>query len=109
MAAGPRPSFTSFQNNTDGVFPEASLVFDKAGNLYGTASTGGDLSCAQGYGCGLVFELSKSSGTWTKTTLYSFTGSPDGHAPMAPLMFDKAGNLFGTSSNGGSDDTGALF
>src|SRR5882672_4615435 len=98
-----------FQNTTDGVFPEASLVFDKAGNLYGTASTGGDVSCAQGYGCGLVFELSKNNGSWTKTTLYSFTGSPDGHAPMAPLIFDKAGNLYGTTSNGGSNNTGALF
>jgi uncharacterized repeat protein (TIGR03803 family) len=98
-----------FQNTADGVFPEGSVIFDKAGNLYGTTLYGGDVSCAQGYGCGLVFELSPNGGSWSKTTLYDFTGAPDGHAPDASMTFDKAGNLWGTTSNGGSNNSGALF
>jgi uncharacterized repeat protein (TIGR03803 family) len=99
----------AFHTGADGVSPEAPVVFDAAGNLYGTTLYGGDVSCAQGYGCGLVFELSPSGGTWTKTTLYVFPGAPDGHAPSAGMAFDQAGNLFGTTSNGGSANTGALF
>jgi uncharacterized repeat protein (TIGR03803 family) len=98
-----------FQNTVDGVFPEGAVVLDKAGNVYGTTVYGGDVSCADGYGCGVVFELSLNGGSWTKTTLYNFTGAPDGHAPMAPMIFDKAGNLYGTTSNGGRNNTGALF
>ena len=99
----------AFQNTADGVFPEAALAWDKAGNLYGTTSYGGDVSCAEGYGCGEVFELSPSGGAWTKATLYAFPGAPDGHAPLAPMSFSSAGNLLGTTSNGGSNNTGALF
>jgi uncharacterized repeat protein (TIGR03803 family) len=97
----------AFQNTADGVAPQAPVVFDKAGNLYGTTVWGGD-ACSP-YGCGLVFELSPSGDTWTKSTLYTFTGEPNGHAPSAGLSFDKAGDIFGTTSNGGSNDSGALF
>ncbi|MGA8835740.1 MAG: choice-of-anchor tandem repeat GloVer-containing protein [Candidatus Sulfotelmatobacter sp.] len=96
-----------FQNTVDGVNPEAALVFDKAGNLYGTTVYGG--AYCNPYGCGEVFELSYSDGTWKKSTIYSFPGAPDGHAPSAPLSFDSAGNLWSTTSNGGSNDSGALF
>jgi uncharacterized repeat protein (TIGR03803 family) len=100
----------TFQSTADGVAPQCALVFDAAGNLYGTTAYGGDTSCAQGYGCGEVFELSPvGDGVWTKTTLYAFTGSPDGHAPSAGLTIDKASDLFGTTSNGGRKNTGALF
>jgi uncharacterized repeat protein (TIGR03803 family) len=99
-----------FQDTADGVNPEAPVIFDSSGNLYGTTVYGGDTSCAGGYGCGEVFELSPSgNGAWTKTTIHAFTDTPDGHAPMAGLTFDSAGNLFGTTSNGGSSGTGALF
>jgi uncharacterized repeat protein (TIGR03803 family) len=99
----------AFKDTADGIMPEAALVFDKAGNLYGTASTGGDMACAEGYGCGSVFKLTHAGSVWTKSTLHTFTGDPDGHAPMAAMVFDKAGNLFGTTLNGGDNDSGALF
>lgn len=99
-----------FTDTADGVNPEAPVVKDSAGNLFGTTVFGGDTSCAGGFGCGEVFELSPSgAGTWTKTLVHAFTDTPDGHAPMAGLTFNKAGHLFGTTSNGGSSGTGCLF
>jgi uncharacterized repeat protein (TIGR03803 family) len=97
----------AFANPVDGVAPQAPVVFDSAGNLYGTTVWGGD-ACSP-YGCGLVFELSPSGSEWTETTLYTFAGEPNGHAPSAGLSFDKAGDIFGTTLNGGSNDSGALF
>lgn len=99
-----------FQDTVDGVNPEAPVVMDAAGNLYGTTISGGDTSCGEGYGCGTVFELSPASGgTWTKTLLHAFTDNPDGHAPSAGLTFDKAGDLFGTTMNGGNVGAGVVF
>jgi uncharacterized repeat protein (TIGR03803 family) len=85
-------------DGADGDYPESSLIFDSAGNLYGTAAVGG------AYGDGTVFELSPNAdGSWKLTTLYSFGGkSDDGGAPMASLIFDVAGNLYGTTSGGGA-------
>lgn len=88
----------------DGATPLAGLVFDAAGNLYGTTTYGGDLSCSGygGTGCGTVFKLSPSSdGTWTESVLHSFTGQ-DGEMPEAGLIFDAAGNLYGTTTYGGA-------
>jgi uncharacterized repeat protein (TIGR03803 family) len=99
----------TFQNTADGVNPEGGVVFDSAGNLFGTTAYGGDTSCADGFGCGEVYELSPSGGVWTKTTLHAFTDTPDGHAPNAGLAIDQSGNLFGTTNNGGAAGTGSLF
>src|SRR5579863_1467346 len=79
----------------DGASPEASLLMDSAGNLYGTTYAGG----AQGYGT--VFKLSQSNGVWTETLLYSFTGGTDGANPRASLIMDGEGNLYGTTCAGG--------
>jgi uncharacterized repeat protein (TIGR03803 family) len=89
----------------EGFNPRASLIFDDAGNLYGTATAGGDLECGDGEsGCGTVFELSPPSipgGAWTETTIYVFTGL-DGNYPWGRLVFDKQGNLYGTTAAGGN-------
>jgi len=93
--------------STDGAYPAAGLAFDGKGNLYGTASTGGNgVNCLHGKkpeGCGTVFELSPASGSsWNETLLYSFTNANgDGAFPYATLIFDGAGNLYGTTSQGG--------
>jgi uncharacterized repeat protein (TIGR03803 family) len=92
----------SFTNRSDGGSPRASLVFDTAGNLYGTAEYGGSS------GNGLVFELtSNSPGVWAETVLYNFAGGTDGATPSAPLIFDTAGNLYSTTSRGGGFYGGA--
>ena len=82
---------------------------DSSGNLFGTTVYGGDTSCGGGFGCGEVFELTNSGGVWTKTTVHAFTDTPDGHAPMAGVTFDAAGNMFGTTSNGGNSGSGVLY
>jgi uncharacterized repeat protein (TIGR03803 family) len=94
-------SFCSVTGCTDGITPESELISDAAGNLYGTTSEGGVYSGC-GHGCGTVFELTPlANGFWTETVLYSFTGGADGGTPLAGLIFDATGNLYGTTSVGG--------
>lgn len=89
----------SFDGN-DGAYGIGNVVFDKAGNLYGTTFGGGGTACE--FGCGVVFELSPNSiGSWTYTVLYRFTGGSDGADPYAGLAIDAAGNLYGTATFGG--------
>src|SRR5579862_1288789 len=84
-----------FKGNTDGNQPLSKLTLDAAGNLYGTTQIG-DIS-------GSVFELSPTtSGEWTETVLYNFTGGSDGANPAAGVIFDAAGNLYGTTQSGGN-------
>ena len=87
-------------NETDGAGPEAGLILDGSGNLYGTASAGGD------YNAGTVFELAQGSGTLT--TLASFNNS-DGANPQAGLILDGSGNLYGTTERGGAFGYGTVF
>jgi uncharacterized repeat protein (TIGR03803 family) len=94
-----------FSGTTDGDEPEAPLVFDMGGNLYGTTGAGGNPACPGG--CGLVFELSPSGGTWTESVLHSFTGT-DGEYPASGL-FDQQGNLYGTTPAGGAYGGGTVF
>jgi uncharacterized repeat protein (TIGR03803 family) len=85
----------------DGRRPSGGLVFDKKGNLYGTASLGGNPATGC---CGVVFELTPSHNTkkaWTETVLYIFNGGSDGSAPNTGVVFDASGNLYGTTQNGG--------
>ncbi|MHB8654648.1 MAG: choice-of-anchor tandem repeat GloVer-containing protein [Terriglobia bacterium] len=94
----------NFRGGTDdGADPMGSLVLDSAGNLYGTTETGGASSIpGTGSGAGTVFELVNSSGTYTEQILHKFTGSPDGVFPLAGLVMDSSGNLYGTTQVGGS-------
>jgi uncharacterized repeat protein (TIGR03803 family) len=87
----------------DGESPNAGLVLDAQGNLYGTTEYGGDGACGYGSGCGTVFELSPNgSGGWNETVLYSFTGAGgDGAFPNTGLVLDAQGNLYGTTEAGG--------
>jgi len=102
----------SNSNSAKGAFPYAGLILDKAGNLYGTTYSGGNnngTSCFYG-SCGTVFELSPSAGSWTETVLYAFP--PDGAGgfnPSAGLIFDAAGNLYGTADGGGAGGGGTVF
>jgi uncharacterized repeat protein (TIGR03803 family) len=90
-------SFCSASNCSDGAQPLAGVVFDAAGNLYGTTSVGGDTRFCSGEGCGTVFQLTPgSNGKWTETVLHSFNLA-DGSDPRASLILDKSGNLYGTT------------
>jgi uncharacterized repeat protein (TIGR03803 family) len=98
-------------DGSDGDSPEAGLIVDAAGNLYGTTNLGGDVSCLGGAGCGTVFELMPASnGRWTERLLHSFRGMP-AWTPEAGLALDKVGNLYGTTPSCGSDEVcaGAAF
>lgn len=94
----------SFLGTSDGSGPEG-IVVDASGNVYGVTGIGGG-----GCNCGLIFELSPSSnGQWTEETLYRFTGGDDGSYPLAAMVLDSAGNLYGTASAGGSASAGTVF
>ena len=88
----------------DGAGPEAGLVFDAAGNLYGTTGTGGPSFTANG-GYGTVFKLTRgSNGTWSETVLHSFDTKQfpnDGLLPRGHLILDAAGNVYGVTQTGG--------
>ena len=93
----------SFGSGTDGTYPWAGLIFDAAGNLYGTTSGGGTAG-------GTLFELTPAGGgTWTEQVLHNFGNGTDGVTPQASLIFDGAGNLYGTTNGGGSYGGGTVF
>jgi len=85
----------------DGEYPSGELFFDQAGNLYGTTLLGGSFS-------GIVYELSRSGNSWTESIVHSFV-SGGGYAPYGGLIADNAGNLYGTTQNGGVDFAGTVF
>ncbi len=101
----------TFIGGTDGRFPEAGLILDKKGNLYGTAYQGGTGGTCGGLGCGVVFELSpKSGGSWSEKILHTFKGgTSDGANPLASLLMDSAGNLYGTAATAGAHSGGIAF
>jgi uncharacterized repeat protein (TIGR03803 family) len=148
----------NFQMQSDGGIPYAGLTFDRAGNLYGAATEGGNGSDAGGtifelapsnggwtftvlyslpgwgisgtfrdlyldasgniyatthcdgtYESGTVYELTLSNGTWTYNSLYVFTGGSDGQYSFSNLVFDKQGNLFGTTNVAGANGFGVIF
>jgi uncharacterized repeat protein (TIGR03803 family) len=88
----------------DGAYPYGALVTDKNGNLYGTTYQGGTINV------GTVFQLTRSGNKWTEKILHSFAGYPkDGSYPVAGLSIDSAGNLYGTTYQGGKSNVGTVF
>jgi uncharacterized repeat protein (TIGR03803 family) len=93
----------------DGGNPWSSLVADKTGNLYGTTFLGGSTDACRGnaaIGCGTVFKVTPDG---SETVLHAFTGQPDGALPLAGLVADRNGNLYGTTMRGGAFNKGAVF
>jgi len=95
----------SFLGGSDGSQPSSGdLVFDHAGNIYGTTSYGGSASN------GTVFELVRhKKGKWSEKLLYSFGQGTDGAVPVGGVLFDKAGSLYGTTSMGGAYGYGTVY
>ena len=99
----------SFGSLGDGAVPSASLIADRSGNLFGTTSEGGE--CIAQAGCGTVFELSPPAAgqtQWSESVLWSFSLA-DGSDPLASLIMDKRGNLYGTTAGGGTIGFGTVF
>lgn len=93
----------AFNGAPDGAAPFAGVILDTASNLYGTTTAGGSS------GHGAVFELSPSGSGWTEQVLYSFQGGSDGGYPAGGLIFDQAGNLYGSTNKGGTGGGGTVF
>jgi uncharacterized repeat protein (TIGR03803 family) len=94
----------SFKGGTDGANPGyGDLVFDQAGNIFGTTMSGGSTNplgpCGRA-GCGTVFELSPSNGSWNEAVIYAFQGNT-GASPFSGVILDQTGNLYGTTYGGG--------
>lgn len=93
-----------FTGGTDGGSPHGTLVFGPDGDLYGTAGFGGTS------GAGIVFKLHPDgSGRWKETILFNFANDADGGYPYSTPIFDAAGNLYGTTLNGGNTGNGVVF
>jgi len=104
------PCCHNFTGGVDGALPSGGVVFDAAGNLYGTTAEGGYTggACAD-YGCGAVFKLKAGADGWTLNPLYNFHFN-DGNLPIARVVFGPDGTLYGTTFNGGtSGEYGTVF
>ena len=96
----------AFTGGSDGGYPQAGVIFDGAGNLYGATTSGGS------GGGGTVFELSPSNGGWNYQVLYSFAGPNNGLlvvGPVGNLIMDSSGSLYGTTIADGANGFGAVF
>jgi len=91
--------------NNDGAYPCGAVIFDKKGNMYGTAESGGPNQA------GAVFELqySRKAKTWTEQILHFFNGNTDGSNINAGVLFDSAGNLYGITTSGGTYMAGTVY
>lgn len=97
----------AFKGGGDGAYPDAALIADGAGNLYGTTNAGGSgNACGVNVGCGTAFMLAPNG---TETVLHTFTGGSDGAYPQESMIRDEAGNLYGATEEGGIYGHGTVF
>ena len=95
-------------SSDDGYEPFGGVVFDRAGNLYGTTAFGPGNACS-GEGCGTVFQLVPSQSGWIENILYDFQNGSDGENPVGGLIIDSSGSLYGTTPFGqGRDGTNPI-
>lgn len=90
-------------SGSNGSYPQGDLTFDSAGNIYGTTINGGTP------GWGVIYKLTNNGGRWIQSVLYQALGDGDGEYPWGGVVFDHAGNLYGTFSQNGPNDYGSIF
>ncbi len=90
-----------FSSSAEGGYPEAGVLLTSDGNIFSTNTQFG-MGNNGGYGFGTIFEIATSSGTWTETTPWAFSGGADGAWPHSTLIADRAGNFYGTAPYGGN-------
>ena len=95
----------NFKGAPDGFLPVGALALDKAGNVYGATSEGGNANVCPTFGCGVIFKISNKG---KETILHTFLG-PDGAAPSGGVLLGAAGDLYGTTWAGGASDSGSIF
>jgi uncharacterized repeat protein (TIGR03803 family) len=106
-----------FKGGSDGAWPSSPLYLDSRGDIYGTALFGGSTSCpssnarrdVNSRGCGTVYKLTRRGSAYSESTLHVFAGGGDGSEPVAGLMGDSTGVLYGATSIGGTADAGTIF
>jgi hypothetical protein len=109
LGESPRHSLALTLGGTYGSQPYGSLALDSKGNLYGTTYSGGNLNdCDSSFGCRIVFEVRPNG---REPILSVFTGRANGSWPLAGVVRDKKGNLYGTAAGGGAgeDCCGVVF
>ena len=97
------------RDGVNGFRTYAGVVLDKSGNLYGTNYWGPTTGCTSDVGCGTVYELTPSGSGWTQKTLYPLQGPSDGGHPIAGVIFDNSGNLYGATAEYGTGGGGTVF
>src|SRR5205807_10587125 len=100
-SAGWKESILYRFHGPDGELPNPSLIFDSAGNIYGSTFLGGT-GCNTLTGCGTVFRLSLKNGVWNESVIHAFADEADGNSPIDGLVFDAKGNLYGGTQFGGN-------
>src|SRR5580765_3968137 len=97
----------SFTGGADGGEPYKGVTLDRHGNLYGTAVTGGSGGCEGG--CGVVYKLTNSGGTWRQRVIHAFTGGDDGSGPGARVTVDGNGDVYGMTPTSGTYGLGTIY
>lgn len=107
LAPGGAETWTyDFQAGSDGQNPLDGMVKDSAGNLYGTTDAGGVNNCGGTGSCGTIFKITPNG---QETVIYAFKGGSDGGHPHGTPIIDKKGNIYGTTSDGGSANYGTVY
>ena len=105
----PETVLYNFTCYSDGKNPHGGVVFDPSGNLDGTTVAGGSGGPCASDGCGVVFQLAYQQQPRNETVLHNFTAGSDGFGPGGAVVFDKKGNVYGTTPDGGSGYVGVVY